>query len=142
MDTPTIRLKDPDGWLTIEALTPEAHEVYAARARFGRESLGGAWRLDLFDPPGFADEVEKLHRSLEGQAILSSDGFSLTLTADRTGHISASVHIDGPWSFGVEGWIEFTVAIDQTYLPDLWRDVRATFPQVPDAQRRVGETLQ
>jgi len=143
MDTPTIRLKDPDGWLTIEAHAAEEHEVYAARARFGRESLGGVWLMDLFDPPGFADEVEALHRSMKGRAVLSDhDGFSLVLTADQLGQVTAAVHIDGPWSFGVAGWIEFNIALDQSYLPDLWRAVRETFPQVHEAQRRIGESLQ
>jgi hypothetical protein len=80
----------------------------------------------------YASELEALHRSLDGEAVLDSldPGVSLIVKLDK-GRGQVSGEIPGPTG-GTHGKVSFEAPLDQSYLPEAIAGLRELLARFPD----------
>ncbi|HEV2315563.1 MAG TPA: hypothetical protein VGR94_09680 [Candidatus Acidoferrales bacterium] len=105
---------DPEEWFQTEIEVQCDGWRGKARASFMRGEL-----------THFAEEIEVLHRKLRGEAILHAveAPLELSLVGDGKGHIEVIGTARNNWSSGTK--LEFSLHIDQTFLPGIAERLRA-----------------
>ncbi len=138
MASDSIIISDTHARVALEPSYHSTHDNgYAAKVAFQVQALSGEILVELFDVPGFLQELKSLYESLTGTATLADhDGFALHFSIDVTGRMNVNVGING-WFFGVKNSIDFDIQIDQSYLPALSDQLRSAFPLIANAPRRA-----
>jgi len=105
---------DPEEWFQTEIEVQCDGWCGKARASFMRGEL-----------THFAEEIEVLHRKLQGEAILHPLEAPLTLSfvGDGKGHIEVTGTARNGRTSGTK--LEFSLNIDQTFLPSIAEGLRA-----------------
>ena len=91
--------------------------------------LGGYLRAEEF--LRFRGEIEKLNNTLSGKATFSTmeEWISFSLTGDGRGHVILKGQVrDRP---GSENTLNFTIELDQTFLPQILKGLDKTIKLFP-----------
>ena|ERR1700678_1072911 len=105
---------DPEGWFAAEITV----QCDGWRGKFGASFMKG-------ELTRFAEEIQKLHENLRGEAMLAplEPNLTLNLKGDGKGHIDVMGTAQNRLGLGTQ--LSFSLEIFQSYLPMISENLRA-----------------